>query len=140
MERQIDRFDDKVVRIPESGCHIWIADTNFGYGLFKFEGKTSKAHRVSWILNNGPIPDGLQVRHRCDVRCCVNPHHLELGTQRDNENDKIARGRNQRNLTAEQVLAIRDDPRTTREIAKDFCVSSMSVSEIKRRVYWKHLE
>ena len=136
----MDRFDDKVVRIPESGCHIWIANTHLGYGLFKFEGKTRKAHRVAWALKNGPIPDGLQVRHKCDIRCCVNPDHMELGTQQDNEDDKVSRLRQARKLSPEEVLAIRADPRATRVVGKEYGISSMSVSDIKRRKYWKHLE
>jgi hypothetical protein len=52
-----------------------------------------RAHRAAWILANGPVPEGLIVRHKCDNPLCVNVGHLELGTFKDNTNDMISRGR-----------------------------------------------
>ena len=91
------RFELKVVRddCMPNGCHIWTASVNHkGYGTVGFNGKTYRAHRVSYTIYKGQIPDGLQVCHRCDNPPCVNPAHLFLGTQSDNEKDKIAKGRN----------------------------------------------
>ena len=85
-----ERIEEKIIRIPESGCWIWIASlNNKGYG--QISGKY--AHRVSYELVHGPIPDGALVLHSCDVSCCVNPNHLRLGSQKENMNDAIVRGR-----------------------------------------------
>jgi hypothetical protein len=72
---------------------LWKASTRKGYGQIHAGTVIKDAHRVSWELTNGPIPEGLHVLHRCDVRACVNPEHLFLGTNSDNIIDKIAKGR-----------------------------------------------
>lgn len=75
----------KVNRDGPGGCWLWTAgmDTN-GYGNFRWGGKMGKAHRYSYELHVGPIPDGLQIDHLCRVRNCVNPAHLEAVTIREN--------------------------------------------------------
>jgi len=65
-----------------------------GYGLIYWEHKTRRVHRVAWELFNGPIPKDLQILHKCDVRNCVNPQHLYLGTHSDNMQDRIKSGHN----------------------------------------------
>jgi hypothetical protein len=81
----VERFEDKVLPEPTSGCHLWIgAIASNGYGNFSLGGrdqKTWKAHRTAWELYRGVIPNGACVLHRCDVPSCVNPNHLFLGTQ-----------------------------------------------------------
>ncbi len=66
--------------------------TDLGYGVMHAVGE-KRAHRVAWVLFHGPIPAGMHVLHRCDVRCCVNPDHLFLGTHGDNMRDMAAKGR-----------------------------------------------
>lgn len=87
------RFIEKVIFGP-TDCWYWIGNRiRSGYGMFKDGGKNKVAHRVSWELHRGLIPAGMDVLHKCDVRCCVNPDHLFLGTALDNARDMIAKGR-----------------------------------------------
>src|SRR3990167_3892348 len=99
MGRRLPPFEDSYMPEPNTGCWLWTGATRYdGYGTRPWRGKTSaQAHRIAWEVFRGPIPDGLQVLHRCDVRCCVNPDHLFLGTQLDNMRDMIQKGRKGRN-------------------------------------------
>ncbi len=77
-------------------CWLWTGHTNYsGYGLFRRSrgSQEVRAHRVSWDLHYGQVPEGLLVLHKCDVRNCVNPDHLFLGTQPDNVRDCEVKGR-----------------------------------------------
>lgn len=88
-----ERFWSKVDRSGE--CWEWTAGLNqAGYGQFSmWPDRPERAHRFSWVLHNGPIPDDLCVLHACDNRKCVNPAHLFLGTRGDNIRDCFAKGR-----------------------------------------------
>lgn len=92
-----ERFMDKVIPEALSGCWLWDgAVSKCGYGRFGVGGHNGKlrpAHRVSWEIHNGTIPEGLEVAHRCDVRICVNPAHLWLATHAENMADMIAKCR-----------------------------------------------
>lgn len=94
--KDIERFLSKVIK-SDSGCWIWIASKDKdGYGRFSFSGEDISAHRTSWLIYKGDIPEGLHVHHNCpggDNPSCVNPNHLWLGTQADNIADKVAKGR-----------------------------------------------
>lgn len=82
----IDRSDD--------GCWIWKgAKAGNGYGSIFKDGRPEMAHRVSWILHFGSIPEGMYVLHSCDVPACVNPAHLFIGSQSENLKDAVAKGR-----------------------------------------------
>ncbi len=87
------RFWSKVDKT--SGCWVWTAGRFKPtlYGAFQDEGKAKRAHRVSWEMTNGEVPDGLDVLHKCDNPPCVKPDHLFLGTQADNNRDRDSKGR-----------------------------------------------
>lgn len=87
-----ERFWEKVKK--GDGCWIWSSFHNeYGYGQLRFRGRMRGAHRASWEINCGPIPDGLFVLHKCDNPGCVNPNHLFLGTNQDNLRDASNKGR-----------------------------------------------
>jgi len=93
-DSDLARFWAKVKR-PESGCWEWTASTDErGYGRFGIRVPVYKAHRVSWTIHHGQIPDGLEACHTCDNPSCVRPDHLFLGTQADNLEDCARKGRN----------------------------------------------
>lgn len=134
-----DRFELKFAQ-AESGCWLWTAGVYpFGHGKFAVGGRRAdRAHRVSWRLYRGDISDGLCVLHRCDVPACVNPKHLFLGTKLDNNMDKAIKGRADKKLSNEDARAIREDPRTQREVAAHYGVSISMVSCIRAGKYRRH--
>jgi hypothetical protein len=148
-----DRFWEKVQKTQT--CWLWTSATNgHGYGVLRLGGrlgKSLKAHRLSWQFHHGEIPEGKQICHRCDIRHCVNPSHLFLGTKKDNMEDasqkgrlkgrNVARGENvhQAKLTEIQAREIYFMSGTQIEIASKFGVSQSEVSRIKHRDRWKHL-
>lgn len=134
-------------------CWLWQGCTNpGGYGVIQ-AGRAQRtiflAHRVSWELHNGPIPNGLDCLHECDNPPCCNPHHLFLGDDAANMADKIMKGRHPRGescsyakLTEDQVKEIRTlsaqgVERT--EIAKRFGINRSHVRDIANRKIWKHI-
>lgn len=148
------RFWGRVEKGVRGGCWVWTGGTDgqHGYGCFKVDGKTKKAHRISWELTKGPIPQGQHVLHRCDNPRCVNPAHLFLGTHRENMADKAAkqRGNSPRGeraprsrLTPEQVRQIRRKyaPGTYgyRRLGREFGVDKDSIRAIVTGESWSHL-
>ena len=83
------RLAERSVLDPKTGCLLWAASRNrSGYGHLFWKGVPQLAHRAAWLARHGPIPTGLYVCHRCDVRPCINADHLFLGTQKDNMIDR----------------------------------------------------
>ena len=107
--------------------------------------KTILVHRHIYEECFGEIPKGMVIRHKCDNPLCINPEHLELGTQTDNINDMLSRGRKAKTngenngnakLTKEQVLEIRKSTLSTRKIAKIYKVSQSTIRDIKSNKTW----
>lgn len=90
-----DYIENRIERIPESGCWIWKNCLSEGYGSFRryWGGKTERAHKAAYEAFIGAVPDGLDVCHTCDIRCCCNPNHLFVGTRKDNMQDASKKGR-----------------------------------------------
>ncbi|KKL18823.1 hypothetical protein LCGC14_2471640 [marine sediment metagenome] len=137
------RFWDKVDNNGKdsfSDCWNWIASKDKdGYGRFFLNGKHRKAHRVSFALWGFDVPDNRCVLHRCDNPACVNPAHLFLGTNKENSQDMVRKGRQaNKKLSDEDVLWIRQLGGTTVQLAKCFGVAPSLISMIKsgqRREY-----
>lgn len=151
-----ERFWEKVKKAGPDECWEWqAAKQHGGYGFFGIAGKSIKAHRFSWELANGPIPKGegyhgTCVCHKCDNPSCVNPNHLFLGTNKDNADDRDAKGRckakgplgersGRSKLKAEQVVAIRNDGRKVTEIARAYGVGHATIHRILNRICWAHI-
>lgn len=101
-----ERFWSKVDRINKDRCWFWKIPGKTRYGTFWDGSKTVLAHRYSWILHNGKIPDNLCVLHICGNSRCVNPNHLYLGTKADNARDRDADGYAYRHLTNGELALI----------------------------------
>lgn len=151
-ERYTALFASRVIEVLPSGCHIWVGNINgHGYGMIRDGKRKVRAHRVSWELANGPILDGLMVLHRCDVRCCVNPDHLFLGTQDHNMKDMGRKGRARGGARGERQGSSKlreSDVRRIRgmaghfptaEIAEKFGVDPSNVRLIVAGKAWKHV-
>lgn len=131
----------------ESGCIRFTGHLDGeGYGRIMVARVKYMAHRLSYSLNNGPIPDGYVVRHKCDNPSCINPEHLEVGTQADNIADKVSRGRQARGsgvgraiLTEKSVREIRSSPLKVSELSTLYGVSVVSIRNILRRKTWQHV-
>ena len=153
----LDRFLRHVNKT--NTCWLWTACKNkAGYGNVGVDRKIKLAHRVAHELFIGPIPKDLCVCHKCDNTSCVNPSHLFTGTQNDNNQDCIQKGRasDPRNcshkgeknshaiLTANNVKEIRQLYSTGRflqkDLAKRFAVSKSRISYITTKKQWTHIK
>jgi hypothetical protein len=113
------------------GCWIWTGciDRVSGYGYFG----TARAHRLIFASHLGPIPNGLEVCHTCDVRACVNPAHLFIGTHQDNMTDMARKGRRIEKLSFEdvrEIRALREQGWKIQPLADGFGVSVSMISLI----------
>lgn len=148
-----ERFFRNTYPEPNTGCWLWGRSCRvFGHGQLngKFNNGFQSAHRYSYFLHNGDFDRTMQVLHKCDVPCCVNPDHLFLGTNLDNRIDAVRKNRHQkgsRNKLAK--LSEADIPviRSMRlygvsnvNIAKRFGVDPSAISHVLRGYSWKHVQ
>lgn len=136
------KLEENSIPEPNSGCLLWTAaGDNHGYGMFYHAGKMVRAHRAAYEATHGPIPQGLQVLHRCDVRACVNAGHLFLGTNADNRQDQMLKGRSGKKMTAERVREMRGLRATgvsAAALGQQYSISPSMVRQIVRNRVWKH--
>ena len=135
------RFDSRFV-VMETGCWEWTGSKSlYGYGaILLARGHLVSAHRASWILYKGPIPDKLCVLHKCDNPPCVNPEHLFLGTRAENNRDKAEKMRSNlgersplaklTNAQAVEIFALRDTSLSQQEVGDRFGVSKTAIRHI----------
>lgn len=147
------RFHSKYFIDQASGCWLWRdRPSERGYGTLRIKDIGNYAHRISWELHNGPIPDGMCVCHKCDVRLCVNPDHLFLGTRIDNNLDRDRKGRHSvkrgstvynAKLTESDIPHImklcRDGKLTHKQIGAKFGVVRTLIGQINSGLIWKHV-
>jgi hypothetical protein len=147
-----ERFLAKVCPEPKDGCWLWRGQVRAdGYGMVRFERKVHLAHRLAWTFFRGEIAPGLVVCHKCDVRACVNPEHLFLGTMMDNVRDMMEKGRSRQGenhrsakLTAEQVRKIKtilaEGLLRVSDIAREYGVTHATIACIARGTSWRHVK
>jgi hypothetical protein len=146
-----DKFFSTGFEVLPSGCWHWSGKlTAGGYGYIP-NGSRKKviAHRASYEIHKGPIPKGLLVCHSCDNPPCVNPNHLWLGTDKDNSDDKISKGRanvpvgelaSKAKLTERQVLKIRANRYLSdNDLAEEYGVWPATIWAIRTRKTWTHI-
>lgn len=155
--RAFERFNEKYIPEPNSGCWIWTASciSQHRYGFFRYK-NTTKAHRASWMLHHGDIPKGMLVCHKCDVRECVNPDHLFLGTHLDNNRDRDRKGRHvwklipneakdrgeachRAKITESDVRAIRASSLGLTEMGRLYGLAPRTIWQIRTRKTWGHV-
>lgn len=167
------RFKSILPKTFGDGCVSWPRSLNpqTGYGQFNpgsRPGKMISAHRMSYLVFNGEIPAGMVVRHVCDIRDCVNPRHLKLGTQSDNIMDMWERGRQQdykscpkgdKNpakiypeklargsrhgksiLNEAAVKAIRRSTDSHANLGRKYGVTPETIGAVRKRLTWKHVD
>ena len=149
-DNQIQRFQSRIRMAGDDDCHLWVGfKTGAGYGQTTFNGRKEAAHRIAFYLATGTWPL-LFVLHSCDTPACVNPRHLREGTNQDNTNDKIARGRVARGsdlphtkLTNETVIQIREMHATGNftqaSLGRQFDVAPSIISRVVNRKRWQHV-
>lgn len=138
-DRQLVNFESHYTPEPNSGCWIWTGYANSdGYGKCNINQKAQNAHRVSYTIHKEDIPSGTLVLHKCDNPACVNPAHLELGSDADNARHKSRRRRFNLKISDQDVLDIRNLDGNYEEISRMYGISKAYVSRIKNmnsRIY-----
>lgn len=136
--------------VADNGCWEWKfpRKDNNRANTFFYKGKPQIAYRASWQISNGDIPKGMCVLHRCDNGLCVNPDHLFLGTNMDNRNDMLSKGREKvlrgeslkhAILTEKQVSDIKSSPLNGNRLSKIYGVHRRTIYDILDGKTWNHV-
>ncbi len=149
----VERFKKHYFIDSGSGCWLWTAALFYhGYGTFSYEGRNQRAHRVSYLLFKGPIPDGLEIDHTCHNgsgcpgghncfhRRCVNPHHLEVVTHKINVERGEAGDYQVRKTHCPQGHPYLGDNLRTYQDGSRACKICQRAGDIKHRQRIKELE
>lgn len=153
MKSDLNRIFGRIV-VAESGCWVYQGGVSSnGYGIVSVNNKSVQVHRVAFELRVSRIPDGQCVCHRCDVRLCINPEHLFLGTKGENNTDRRRKGRNDvrrgesnhmAKLTEQQAIELIEKVTSqrisSREAAERFGITQKAVNAIVRGARWAHLD
>lgn len=126
-----ERLHSKGVLNVATGCIEYSGYRSNGYGVIKLNGKSQKAHRVSYILEHGEIPEGMVVRHKCDNPACFNIAHLELGTQQDNIKDMHERGRSKRVISDMDIAEIQASKESSKTLADRYGVTTRRINQLR---------
>lgn len=138
-------------KVDENNCFIVTSHVAYSHGYFmtKINGIRKSIHRLVYEECFGEIPEGLVVRHKCDVRGCINPEHLELGTQHDNVMDTVSRNRTLRGIKHPQCKLDEETVREIKsmlagglrncEISKKLNLHKSTICNIKHGNNWSHI-
>lgn len=142
MNRDIEFFKARSVVDGATGCWLWTGARNHnGYGIMNYGRKALRAHRVSYQVAKGEIPDGIQVCHSCDTPRCVNPDHLWLGTNKDNALDATSKGRNPIvALKPDQVKEIRASSENTNVLSRVYGVGWNTIQNVRDGRTYRHIK
>ena len=140
-ERDLCRFWSKVNKTDY--CWEWTGWASLlGYGKFVIKNVSFSAHRISWLIHFGDIPEGLCVLHKCDNRRCIRSNHLFLGTHKDNTQDMYNKNRQGSKLTEDIVLKIRSMYEcgiSQKEIMDYFDIPRTTIYSIVHRKTWVYI-
>jgi len=153
-----ERLARKMKVNPVSGCYEWQGSKLNGYGRITFgnaghpERRTTGTHRLAYELAFGPIPNGLQVCHKCDNRSCINVEHLFLGTNKDNADDRETKGRGNQALGSKSSMAKLDEEKIleirklkangarTCELSAKYEVHKSTIKRVISGEHWSHVK
>lgn len=146
-------FDEMTIPEPNSGCYLWLGTAlgKKGYGAISWRGEMDTAHRWAYRQFKGAVPREKIICHKCDVRMCVNPDHLWLGTYQQNTDDMMKKGRHRTGdapkgsahykaiLTESDVLAIRAAKKGSYALAERYGITYANLKSIRNRRSWRHI-